>query len=163
MFDITKEADPQFGRRDYPNGYRVLPTLVGSGWATDNAKIHVDRDGKVIDDNAVHAFTRGQCHAFALACHKLTGFEIKGLWAHGREYGSPGHVVVEAPDKRLLDITGHPVKYMKTIGFHVGKVDSVPVEEVPHLQYYAKPNVGVALPFARTLLEREGYGAYIRG
>lgn len=163
MFDITKEAKPKFRRNDYPNGYRVVPTLKGAGWFAENSEIHVDKDGKLIDDNAVHAFTRGQCHAFALAVHQLTGFEIQGLWgAHAITQNSPGHVVTKAPDGRLLDITGHPVEYMGAIGFKVARIAPVPVEDVPTLQYYMPPKVDVALPFARTMLEKEGYGEYIR-
>lgn len=162
MFDITKEAKPKFLRRDYPN-VRTTRALRGSGWAAEESAIHIDADGKVIDDNAVHAFTRGQCHAFGLAVHKLTGFPLSGLWPKGREWqGSPGHVVAVAPDGKLLDITGHQgVDYLAAIGFHVGQIVSLDIKDVPHLQYYMEADVDAALPFARTVLEREGYGAYI--
>jgi hypothetical protein len=165
MFDIKREANPKFLRNDYPNGVRTLPTICNF---FDTGKINVDRDGKLIDDNAVWAFTRGQCHAFALAVHKLTGFEVKGLWRESDVEGlsvvdeqSPGHVVAKAPDGRLLDITGHPLKYMKTISFHVGAITTLDPKEVPHMIYYFKPNVTAAIPFARTLLEQEGYGEHI--
>lgn len=59
----------------------------------------------VVDENARTTFTNGQCHSFALALHKRTGFPLVGVqkgWWPGY-----GHFMVHDTDRDLyLDIEG---------------------------------------------------------
>lgn len=57
----------------------------------------------VIDADAVHAFTSGQCHALALALHERTGWPLR--WLEDDE-GDPLHCFVETPEGKALDIAG---------------------------------------------------------
>ncbi len=125
-------------------------------------EITIDAEGKVVDENAIRAFTNGQCHAFALAVHMLTGWEMKGLSRHGEDKNSPNHCVVVAPDGRLLDIHGKKAAVNAQI---MGWENQTPLTKTAikrGLRYYVKPDVKAALPFARTVLEQEGYGEYIK-
>lgn len=49
-------------------------------------------------------FRDGQCHALALALHEHKGWPIVGLWSS--DTGIDEHYVAQAPDGRLVDITG---------------------------------------------------------
>ena len=116
----------------------------------------IDAEGRVVDENAVRAFTNGQCHAFALAVHELTEWEMCGLhWPHNS--GSPNHCVAITPEGKLLDIHGLEAEAnAEEIGW-TGRTPLTKEQIVEGLEYYIKPDVEAALPFARTILAREGY------
>lgn len=57
-----------------------------------------------IDERAEWVFTHGQCHALALALHLATGWPL--IEAGWHVDSVPNHWLVEAPDGRLVDITG---------------------------------------------------------
>lgn len=119
--------------------------------------VEVDADGN-IDHNAIKAFTRGQCHALALALHKLSDLPLAGVYPRGGYYSgsTPVHVLVQLPNGSYLDIQGpgaenrwedwgdgdnqiKPVSKRSVQGFH--RID------------YVKHNVKAALPFAKRLIE----------
>lgn len=54
----------------------------------------------VLDDRARRCFTMGQCHAFAIALNRATGWPILLFDGWG------GHVVVQHPSGRVVDIEG---------------------------------------------------------
>jgi len=54
-----------------------------------------------LDREAVRAYTRGHCHALALALHDETAWTIVGDF---RDLNIPSHVAVVAPDGQLVDI-----------------------------------------------------------
>ena len=116
----------------------------------------IDAEGKVVDDNAIRAFTNGQCHAFALAVHELTGWELNGLhWPHNS--GSPNHCVAITPEGKLLDVLGLKAEAnAKEIGWNK-RTPLTKKQIVEGLTHYIKPDLEAALPFARTILAREGY------
>lgn len=124
----------------------------------------------VIDDNARHAFSNGQCHALALGLHELTGWEIGGLQWCCEACGSdspewcgcdadtlPAHVVVRKEDGELIDIGG-------TVDFAEWGSDFRPVD--PDALTYTYPDQGYLVPdldagraFAETVLSEYGYSA----
>lgn len=64
------------------------------------------------DPDTVAAYMEGDCHAFAVALARRTGWPLAALVDDGRRY-TPGsdfptiaHVVVRSPDDRLLDVRG---------------------------------------------------------
>lgn len=60
----------------------------------------------VIDDAAIELFTRGQCHALALAFAELLGWDIGVLTYHGPGYRPGAHLLAAAPDGTFIDIRG---------------------------------------------------------
>lgn len=129
--------------------------------------ISIDADGRLIDDNARYAFTRGQCHAFALAVHKMTGWEMLGVNWPGEDYDNePGHVLTVTPDGQFFDIWGlKAAEYQEMVHRRLRyPLDPKPVteEEILNFQYYSRPNVKAAIPFAHTVLTKEGYHAAIK-
>lgn len=64
----------------------------------------------VLDEPARACLLQGQCHALALALHEQTGWPIRAVVD---EQDDIRHLVVEAPDGRLLDASGaHPRQAM---------------------------------------------------
>jgi hypothetical protein len=74
-----------------------------------------------LDDDAIHTYTHGQCHALALAVHEETGWPIEWAgrpvcvfdedcppedWPDGTCPCQVDHVVVRRPDGLLLDAHG---------------------------------------------------------
>jgi hypothetical protein len=67
----------------------------------------------VLDYDAMGAFTTGQCHALALEVHRITGWELWGLWEYynlqDHEEGgleTPGHVIVKTFEGEYVDVQG---------------------------------------------------------
>ena len=58
-----------------------------------------------ITEDAITAFTCGDCWVFAWHVHKLTGWKVYTLDLD-LEANSWGHVVCEMPDRRFFDIYG---------------------------------------------------------
>lgn len=58
----------------------------------------------LLDHEAVHCFTNGQCHALALAIHQRTGWPL--VQAGWNEADYPDHWLVRHPSGQLLDIVG---------------------------------------------------------
>lgn len=133
----------------------------------------------VIDETAEHVFTRGQCHALALAIHDETGWPIVGIAGDGNHH--PGHCAIERPDGRIIDITGYaeyawigrgysdwfPVDpEAARAGFPVDEYDPGIQEwddmwgdEFPDERpdtYYRMPDMDAARSFVRPVLERTG-------
>jgi hypothetical protein len=113
----------------------------------DKEPIKVRADG-VVDRKAITAFTQGQCHAFALALHEISGWPIVGLFNEWRKVigGTPGHCAVKSP-YGIVDIEG-----LGAVNRHCyGCVKVVSKERVLGFQNidYMEPNVEVARPFAR--------------
>ncbi|MFD6329166.1 hypothetical protein ACFWGI_06255 [Streptomyces niveus] len=90
-------------------------TLIGTAWR--RFEVTTGR----LDDAARAAFTNGQCHAFALAMHEVTGWPTTALitidfclegdpmctGVEGDECPCRiGHIVVTRPDGAHVDITG---------------------------------------------------------
>ena len=129
--------------------------------------MEIDADGKVLDAAALKAFTQGQCHSFALAVHQLTGWTLAAIAFDTSEFGrediysgerdaEPAHILCLTPDGQLFDIhgTGARRNLQRAPAHRVQPTDEARVRS---LQTYLKPNLEAALPFARTLLEKEGY------
>lgn len=57
----------------------------------------------VLDQAAIAAFTFGQCHGMALALHERTNWPLVATY---NVAGIPQHVLADARDGRLVDITG---------------------------------------------------------
>jgi hypothetical protein len=121
----------------------------------------IDDEGLgVIDSEAKRAFTRGQCHALAVAINKLTGWTIKGV---GRDFCgdyslSPCHCVVYASElKAYVDINGAS-KRVPRLNYHdtfriVNRNISAKTIRAEKLEGYIKPNVRAAMPFAKALVQ----------
>jgi len=115
-----------------------------------------------IDYNAERVFTRGQCHALALALHRLTGWELYGLYSPGewRRKETPGHVVVKSPDGMYIDITGDNALE----GWRAYWPEATPhaLTEAQVLEFehddYQKPFIEAAKPYAITLFLLYGKG-----
>jgi hypothetical protein len=133
----------------------------GSWHRKIDAILTVDDDGYgVIDDVAVEAFRRGQCHALAIALHKLTGWTIKGLGRRDEQDApdSPAHCVVYCPALRTyVDIGGKVSRgyYNKNRGWKVLNRNVAP-RQVRKFRLYLKPNVEAAIPFAKSILRDLG-------
>lgn len=82
-----------------------------------------------ITPDAEEVFTRGQCHALALALHEaLPGSKCVGIdWESYWNAGTPDHVLVKLEDGRFLDVLGI---YEDTgaLGMQWGHCDAQPVD-----------------------------------
>ena len=106
----------------------------------------------ILDDAARQAFTKGHCHSLALAIHQLTGWPIKG--AGYNSYESPLHTLNYDPtSKRYVDVDGRSSR--PGYGFKITH-SRVRVQDVKTFDGYLKPDVKVALPFAKSLLRDLG-------
>lgn len=54
----------------------------------------------------VERFTEGDCHIFARALHKLTGWPIHTFGRRDHPYGGDVHAFCVLPDGRIADIEG---------------------------------------------------------
>jgi hypothetical protein len=115
----------------------------------------------VIDKDVVDTFTRGQCHALALAIHEQTQLPLAGVWRlfEDPESETPAHVVVLLPDGDLLDIEGPGVecRWSDIYGAAV-IVKPLEVEYVHdlHNRDYSKPRMEEAKPRAKAVLKKYG-------
>ena len=138
---------------------------VDSWWGHHTLVID-DQGFGVIDSEAEIVFTRGQCHALALALHKLTGWPIKGAsYYRCSSWESPSHCLVYWREWRVyVDIEG--VKKHPWIGrtkLVVSHRYLSPKRAKSGLGKYKKPNLRAAMPFARTILKQiaEKYGVVV--
>lgn len=135
-----------------------MPTVTIWSWY-DREKLYINPDG-IIDHNAIRAFTSGQCHALAIAIHRLSGkkWGLFGLCDYQNEPSDPGHVVVKVPKTgAYLDINGPGVlaRWRKKYG----PITIHPLTEEQaksQLLTYLKPCIKQAIPFAKTLMEKYG-------
>jgi hypothetical protein len=118
-----------------------------------------------IDRHAENAFSRGQCHALALALHRLMGWELYGLYTaserRSRRYnGTPSHTVVRMPDGDYLDIHGNGALDNWRVSWPDAEPIALTEAEVLAFEHrdYRKPNIKAAMPYAETLA-----GNYSRG
>jgi hypothetical protein len=119
-----------------------------------NNSIRINKEGR-IDSSAEHAFTRGQCHALALALHKLTGWKLYGLydrneWDNGE---TPGHVVVRSPKGKYIDITGDNALSNWQYYWPEAEPHCIREQDVLKLSTldYCEPAIDAAYPYALTL------------
>lgn len=116
--------------------------------------VDIDADGNV-DAAAIQAFTCGQCHALALALHKLAGLPLVGVYT--RRYGTPDHMLVQLPNGSYLDIEG-PGAEVRWRNWGGGDnafkpVSKRTVQGFHHIDY-VKHDIKAALPFARRLIKK---------
>lgn len=108
----------------------------------------------VINQNAVAAFNRGQCHSLAYAINKDTGWPILGI---GDSNSSPNHCVVYNPNiDDYIDISG-PGSLGR--GMHSDWAyemirEILPAEIETGLPYYLPLNFEAAYPFAKAVLKK---------
>jgi hypothetical protein len=111
----------------------------------------------IIDCDAEYAFTRGQCHALALALHRLTGWQLYGLYKPN-ERGTPSHTVVRSPDGEYIDINGNNA--LKDWREYYPAVKPKAVTEAQVLEFenddYVKPDIKAAMPYAKALASKYG-------
>jgi hypothetical protein len=121
----------------------------------------VSREG-IIDHDAKQAFTRGQCHALALALHRLTGWQLYGLYRpHELRRGTtPSHTVVRTPDGEYIDINGNNALEEWRKYYHEAEPKAVTEAQVLAFEEddYCKPDIKAAMPFAVTLYVKYGKG-----
>ena len=116
----------------------------------------------IIDYDAEYAFTRGQCHSLALALHRLTGWQLYGLYKPNElRYGrTPSHTVVRSPDGEYIDIGGNTA--LEDWREYYPDAKPVAVTEAQVLEFehddYVKPNIKAAMPYAVTLYVKYGKG-----
>lgn len=109
----------------------------------------------VLDDRAHEAFTCGQCHAFALALHQITGWPLYLLCHDASDpIESWTHVVVRRLDGAFIDIDGEcwdlPVNWgAVAVPTNKSTVYRLPGRVVPI-------RVKAAEPFARAVLAQLG-------
>ena len=113
----------------------------------------------VIDRDATRVFLSGQCHSLALALHRLTGWQIVGLYGWDDEFPlTPGHVVVRDEQGEYVDVEGRGAltRYEKRIarGLKRDKVQvrDIEPEEYDMLEGYFAAQPDLAMPFAKTVL-----------
>jgi hypothetical protein len=132
----------------------------GWGWKTTCTLTIDDQGFGVIDENARRAFMKGQCHALAIALHRLAGGTIKGVdFPYANAPLSPSHCVVYIPKlKAYVDIKGVSKRAPK-LNHQKTKVCNRHITERTareELVGYIKPNISAALPFARTIIRDLG-------
>lgn len=137
------------------------------GWI-GKTTIEIDADGKVLNADALMAFTHGQCHSFALAVHKLTGWTLAAIAFDDSYFGrediysgerdaEPAHILCLTPEGRLFDIHGLDAADNLSRAEKEYRVQPTDEVRIRSLETYLIPNLEAALPFARTLLEAHGY------
>ena len=105
-----------------------------------------------IDSKAIDEFTRGQCHALALALHERTGLPLAGIWCDYHDLPeTPCHVVVMLEDGKLLDIEG-PNAEERWDG-KVYPLAKVEVEDFCNRDY-VKPRMKTAMLYAEAVLKQ---------
>lgn len=131
----------------------------GPGWKTTCTLTIDDQGFGVIDENAQRAFMKGQCHALAIALHRLVGGTIKGVGDSWDPEDSPSHCVVYFPKlRRYVDINGASKRAPK-LNNQKTTICNRNIDEGTAkngLDGYLKPNISAALPFARTIIRDLG-------
>ena len=123
--------------------------VVDTWWGRYTLTID-DKGFGVLDENAEVVFTRGQCHALAIAIHQLTGWPIKGVGYKSDSPESPSHCCNYSPERKgYVDIKGLSKK--PTDNFVVVN-RSISEEKAHKLKLYEMPDVETAMPFARSVL-----------
>ena len=132
-------------------------SFFGFGMKT-TIEVTIDDEGfGIVDDNARKAFRNGHCHSLAIALHQLAGLTIKGVGREdeGDEPDSPAHCVVWSPKlRKYVDIKGaakRPPNHWKVLNRRIPEDYAR-----KYLKGYLRPNVQVALPFARTIIRDLG-------
>lgn len=115
------------------------------------------KDDGTIDDSASEVFTHGHCHSFAYALHRLTGWQLVGLYHPCQPLGdcTPWHCCVETPSGDVLDIDGGNAlqrfeEYGCTIKRSLTEADVLNFERIDYLPI----NIEAAMPFAINALSR---------
>jgi hypothetical protein len=137
-----------------------MKTVKVRSWVGGHTLQVDDEEFGIIDRECVKAFTLGQCHAFAVAIHRLTGWTIKGIKPYP-DSRYLGHCVNYSPElKGYVDIRGLVKKVDR---FNWGRQAYVAVSRLSEstivnqgLDGYMEPDVENAMPFARTLLNKLG-------
>jgi hypothetical protein len=108
------------------------------------------KDGRgVVDENASYAFTHGQCHAFAIAMHDITGWPIIGI---GGEPDTPSHFCVYDPHiDDFVDIDGAGV-FNRDGGDHRCMVKEFTRDKAFRPRWYLEPDIETAKLFVPTVL-----------
>ncbi len=125
-----------------------------TGWGDTVTKtLTVDNEGfGVIDEAATYVFSRGQCHALALAVHQLTGWPIKGVGDYSDSPLSPGHCINYSPTHKVyMDIRGIRPKPHSTYKVVNRRIHP---KHIGNMAGYLEPNIEAAIPFAKTLLRQ---------
>ena len=111
----------------------------------------------ILNKEVERAFTRGQCHAFALAMNEKTKWPIYGLFSEDEleEQETPGHVIVKSP-WGFVDIQGlgaecrwperKPVRVTK-------KAVLTYTDSETYRDTYLDPQVDVARDYAEPVLK----------
>jgi len=115
-----------------------------------------NRQGRL--DNAARCiFSYGHCHSLALALNKLTAWPLCGMGFNFYDdklfTDMPGHIFVKAPGC-YVDIHG-PMQW-HSVYSDVRVMDLKEVRHwisLSHLGGYRKPDLRLAMPYARTLLQ----------
>jgi hypothetical protein len=110
-----------------------------------------DQGFGVLNEEAEAVFTRGQCHALAIAINQLTGWPIKGVGYKSDSPDSPSHCLNYCPDRKgYVDIKGlhkKPTDNFKVVNRNISQETAR-----KYLSGYLEPNVRAAIPFAKTIL-----------
>lgn len=130
------------------NGNTLVETWSGE-W-------ELPSDGS-IDEDVASAFTTGHCHSFALALNDLTGWK---MYASLRTYGdtpdSPGHVFVQHPSGRFVDVRGFMHKNSEGRSWLRGDLIPVSKDDIANFKAYFKARPKFAMPYAKTVLAQLG-------
>ena len=132
-----------------------------NGWMGGNRTTRLTPG--VLDESARDVFMRGHCHSLALALSELLPDAIlMGAWYGNEDLGGDlEHVFVCLPDGRMLDVNGATYEETDIIEDHAGWIEILDWEELQALLsrgYFRPAREDDAMPFARTLIEREGIG-----
>ena len=105
--------------------------------------------GEPLTEQAKFVFVSGQCHAFAIAIHKLTGWQIVADEDFlGR---AKGHILVRMPDgKGVIDATDEVLE--DHASFQVITREDLMRAYKNGYREWIYPNVRAALPFAKARL-----------
>lgn len=119
---------------------------------------NLDNRGR-IGKKAIDIFTNGQCHSFALAIHKLTGWDIYGLVDYSQDdcKSAPGHIVNRFRDTRdYIDIEGLGALKRRKEWYPKTKVIKLSEYSLHNLICYLPIEAEKAMPFAKNLLLKIG-------
>lgn len=113
----------------------------------------------VIDSDARNVFMRGQCHSFALAMHRETGWPIVGFKDEEDYHDSPGHCAVFCPQlNEYVDVEGVGAKERRdeSAARHGKTIKVIPIKpyKIGKLKDYLPIKAREARPFAKTVVKR---------
>ena len=119
------------------------------------------------EEEIKRVFIYGNCHSFALAVHKLTGWPLLGVFRPSdMRDGMPSHVIVEDPLGRYVDIEGFRYPQEFEEDWHATSIKPV---NPWHIRAwirrrnktgsgYRPTRVKDSMPFARKVLESQPHG-----